>query len=152
VFLYYPRGSIIFLDGSNYLRSKLLCFANTNCFPKRIVHFFGLSKFRTEAQNKESQIGLFSVILPYSLCSVYIFRVISSFVCNFEFWYKARVFVRIGLERLAGDKHSSLLQKYVKSFITLGPGLNVTQLFCPQFTIFCNKLKCLSLASFPSLV
>ena len=37
------------------------------------------------------------------------------------------------LEKLARDKHSSLLQKSViyrqKSFITLGPGVNVIKLF-----------------------
>jgi hypothetical protein len=40
----------------------------------------------------------------------------------------------------------------INCFITLGPGANALKHFCPKFTNFRNKLKCLSLASFSSPV
>jgi hypothetical protein len=49
------------------------------------------------------------------------------------------------LEKLAKDKHISLLREFiitdVKSFITLTPGANVIK-NCPWFTYFCAKLEC----------
>ncbi len=63
---------------------------------------------------------------------------------------------RLDWKGLLGIKLSSFLQKFVnhgqKSFITLGPGVNVIKLFCPQFAYFRNRLECFSQASFFSLV
>jgi hypothetical protein len=51
------------------------------------------------------------------------------------------------LDKLAKDKHSSLLQKSVnyrqKSFITLTKGANAIKLFCPWFVDFHTQLECL---------
>jgi hypothetical protein len=51
------------------------------------------------------------------------------------------------LEKLARDKHSSLLQKFInygeKGFITLGSGgANIMKLFSAEFTNFYAELEC----------
>jgi hypothetical protein len=61
----------------------------------------------------------------------------------------------IRLAKLAGNKHSSLLQKFInygqKSLITLGPRAYVIKRFyCCKFRNFHNMLECLSLASLPA--
>ncbi len=52
--------------------------------------------------------------------------------------------------------HSSLVQKLVNyrqnNFTTLSPGANVIKLFCTKVTNFHNKLECLFLTNFYSLV
>jgi hypothetical protein len=54
-------------------------------------------------------------------------------------------------------KHSSLFCSSAGDdeetrFVRLTPGANVIKLFCQLFIDFLNKLECLSLASFSSLV
>ncbi len=79
---------------------------------------------------------------------------------TFDSKYQARIKVSYF------EKHSSLLPESVnytnKGFVRTGsstvcrkqlrPGDNVIKLFCPQFKNFCNKLECLFLASFSSLI
>ncbi len=56
--------------------------------------------------------------------------------------------------KLAEDKHSSLLRKFVnygkKCFITLGHRANVLKLFSLSLMNWPNELKCLSLAAIPA--
>ncbi len=49
------------------------------------------------------------------------------------------------LKRPAMEKHSSILQTFVKygrkKFYTIGTGANVIKLYCMYLTNFCNKLE-----------
>ncbi len=53
------------------------------------------------------------------------------------------------LQKLAVDKHSSLLRKFVndghKSFVTFGPGACIIKLITAIIYSFPNKLECLSI-------
>ncbi len=67
-------------------------------------------------------------------------NVIEHFLCDLWIFIQSKSVCQTRLEQLAKDKYSSLLQKSViygqKSFITLGPGVNVIEFFHRELQIF----------------